>query len=506
LLQACVGGWNKNRIFIRPKPNSSKAEKSKGDKYMSQVLSSRVALSPETVHEALARTITVDGLEMILDLEQSLGARLFDAKRQRHVLDFFTFVASAPIGANHPKLWGDKAFLDKLLYAAVVNPSNSDIYSVEMAEFVETFRRLAMPKEMKYAFFIAGGALGVENALKAAFDWKVRKNFKKGYNTEKGHHVIYFCEAFHGRSGYTLSLTNTDPVKTALFPKFNWTRIVNPKLTFPLTEARLRDVERVEAEALGQIKQAFLDHKDDVAAVLIEPIQGEGGDNHFRPEFFQALRLLTLENDAMLIFDEVQTGVGLTGTMWAAEQLLGSSTKCATADGKNCDSVLCVAKDGATCLPDMIAFGKKTQVCGFMSSERIDEIDDNVFHLPSRINSTWGGNLVDMLRAKKMLEIIEEDALLENAKTVGAFFLSELQMLAEEFSSVASNARGRGLMCAFDLPDKAVRNKFVAKACENGLIILGCGERTARFRPPLTLTIAEAEEGISLVRKTLASA
>jgi L-lysine 6-transaminase len=470
---------------------------------MSQVLSSRVSLSPELVHETLAQTIMVDGLDMVLDLEQSRGAQLYDAKSQRFVLDFFTFVASAPIGANHPKFWSDKAFLNKLLYAAVVNPSNSDIYSVEMAEFVETFRRLAMPKEMRHAFFISGGTLGVENALKAAFDWKVRKNFKKGYTAERGHHVVYFQEAFHGRSGYTLSLTNTDPRKTDYFPKFNWTRLPNPKLTFPLTEARLADVLRVEAEALGKLKQTFLDHKDDVAAVIIEPIQGEGGDNHFRPEFLKALRLLTLENDAMLIFDEVQTGIGLTGTLWAAEQLLNTGKSCEVQGSKTCAADSCVAKNGALCLPDMIAFGKKTQVCGFMSSERIDEIEDNVFRLPSRINSTWGGNLVDMLRVKKILEIIEQDALVENAKVVGADFLAQLQDLAEEFPTLVSNVRGRGLMCAFDLPSKETRNTFIEKVQRNGLIILGCGERSARFRPPLTLMLSEAEHGVKLIRETL---
>ncbi len=438
---------------------------------------------------------------MVLDLRKSRGAYLYDAVSKRNLLDFFTFVASAPIGANHPSIWNDKAFLDKLLYAAIVNPSNSDIYSVEMAEFVETFRQLAMPKGMKYTFWIAGGALAVENAIKAAFDWKVKKNFKKGYTTEKGHQVIHFKQAFHGRSGYTLSMTNTDPAKTDLFPKFNWPRITNPKITFPLNEQHLAEVEKLEAQAIAEIKQAFYENKDDIAAILIEPIQGEGGDNHFRPEFLKALRLLSLENDAMLIFDEVQTGLGLTGTMWAAEQVLNNGNPCAVGD-TTCKSLgRCVGDE--LCLPDMIAFGKKTQVCGFMSTTRIDEIEDNVFHVPSRINSTWGGNLVDMLRSKKYIEIIEQDKLLINAKNIGAFLLTKIQLLAEEFKGTVSNPRGRGLMCAFDLPDKATRNKFISEVMKQGVIMLGCGERTVRFRPPLTLSLAEAEDGMALVRNAI---
>ncbi|MGQ9806202.1 MAG: aminotransferase class III-fold pyridoxal phosphate-dependent enzyme [Chlorobiales bacterium] len=458
-------------------------------------------IAPELVHKVLSKSMMVDGLDMVLDIKKSSGAYLYDAVSKRNLLDFFTFVASAPIGANHPAVWNDKAFLDKLLYAAIVNPSNSDIYSVEMAEFVDAFRQLALPKGMKYTFWIAGGALAVENAIKAAFDWKVKKNFKKGYKSEKGHQVIHFKQAFHGRSGYTLSMTNTDPAKTDLFPKFNWPRITNPKITFPLNEEHLIEVQKLEAQAIEEIKQAFHDHKDDIAAIVIEPIQGEGGDNHFRPEFLKALRLLALENDAMLIFDEVQTGLGLTGTMWAAEQLLNTGNPCAVGD-TTCQSLgRCVGDE--LCLPDMIAFGKKTQVCGFMSTTRIDEIEDNVFHVPSRINSTWGGNLVDMLRSKKYLEIIEQDNLLTNAKNIGAFLLTKIQLLAEEFKGTVSNPRGRGLMCAFDLPDKTARNKFISEAMKQGVVMLGCGERTVRFRPPLTLTLAEAEDGMALVRNTL---
>ncbi|MCS6988990.1 MAG: aspartate aminotransferase family protein [Chloroherpetonaceae bacterium] len=458
-------------------------------------------IAPELVRQVLSKSMIVDGLDVVLDLQKSKGAYLYDSLTKRRYLDFFTFVASAPVGANHPKVWDDKAFLEKLLYAAIVNPSNSDIYSVEMAEFVETFRQIAMPKGMKYTFWIAGGALAVENAIKAAFDWKVKKNFRKGYKTEKGHQVLHFKQAFHGRSGYALSLTNTDPAKTDFFPKFDWPRITNPKITFPLNEQNLAEVERLEAQAIAEIKQAFFERKDDIAAIIIEPIQGEGGDNHFRPEFLKALRLLALENDAMLIFDEVQTGVGLTGTMWAAEQLLNNGKPCAVGEATCKTLNQCVADE--LCLPDMIAFGKKTQVCGFMSTARIDEIPDNVFHVPSRINSTWGGNLVDMLRSKKYLEIIEQEHLLNNAKNIGAFLLSKIQLLAEEFKGFVSNPRGRGLMCAFDLPDKETRNRFVSEATKQGVLMLGCGERSVRFRPPLTLALSEAEEGIALVRNAV---
>jgi L-lysine 6-transaminase len=166
-------------------------------------------------------------------------------------------------------------------------PSNSDIYTVEMAKFVDTLSRIAVPEYFKHLFFVEGGTLAVENGLKAAFDWKVKKNFKKGYKEERGYQVIHFREAFHGRSGYTMSLTNTDPVKTKYYPKFNWPRIINPKIKFP-PENNLEEIIRLENQAVDEIKTAISNNKDDIAVMIIEPVQGEGGDNFFRKSFLSS--------------------------------------------------------------------------------------------------------------------------------------------------------------------------------------------------------------------------
>jgi len=136
---------------------------------------------------------------------------------------------------------------------------------------------VAMPATLPHAFFIEGGALAVENTLKAAFDWKIRKNRTRGYREERGRQIVHFRQAFHGRSGYTLSLTNTDPVKTDLFPKFAWPRVLNPAVRYPLNEENLARVIADEETSIGQIKQAFNENKDDIAAIIIEAIQGEGG-------------------------------------------------------------------------------------------------------------------------------------------------------------------------------------------------------------------------------------
>jgi len=436
---------------------------------------SPVKVLPTEVHSTLAKHMLVDGFDLIVDLKRSQGAYLYDSRYNKKYLDFFTFFASGSVGMNHPKLT-DPAFLEKLAYVAVNKPSNSDAYTVEMAEFVETFARIAMPEYLPYVFFVDGGGLAVENAIKTAFDWKVRKNFIRGYTDERGWQVIHFRKAFHGRTGYTLSLTNTDPVKTNYFPKFKWPRVHNPVIKFPLSGKNLEDVKKEESVALQQIKQAIISNPDDIAALIIEPIQGEGGDNHFRREFFEALRAICDENEILLIFDEVQTGIGITGKMWAHEYFVK---------------------------PDMITFGKKTQICGFMSSTRIDDVMDNVFHKPSRINSTFGGNLVDMVRFARVLEIIEEEKLVDQARETGEHLQGKLTRLEEEFPGLISNTRGKGLLRAMDIDSAQNRDQLRSKTYEGGLILIGCGDRSIRFRPPLNLKKSEVDEGIEIIRKAL---
>ncbi len=217
-----------------------------------------VRINPSEVHSTLSKHILVDGFEMVLDLKNSQGRRLVDAKTGKTYLDLFSFFASSALGVNHPKLL-EKDFLEKLTLVAINKITLSDIYPVEYAEFVETFFRLAVPDYFKYAFFIEGGAPAVENALKVAFDWKMQKNLERGfYNSvedESKMVVIHFRQAFHGRLGYTLSLTNTDPIKHKYFPKFKWPRIHNPAIRFPLNEENLKKVEEEEKMALNQIKK-----------------------------------------------------------------------------------------------------------------------------------------------------------------------------------------------------------------------------------------------------------
>jgi len=431
----------------------------------------------ETVFDTLKKHILVDGFHVIIDLQKSHGSYIVDALSGKEYLDLYSYFASLPIGHNNPRLLNDARFMEALRSAAVANPANSDIYSKEYAASVAQFARYVKPAFMKYMFFVAGGALAIENALKTAFDWKVRKNMKKGIPGIKGQQAMHFKEAFHGRTGYTMSLTNTDPNKTDYYPKFDWPRIVNPKLTFPVTAAVEREVAKVEQEAVRQIEAAVLANPNDIACLIVEPIQGEGGDNHFRREFFQQLRRLADENEFLLICDEIQSGMGITGRLWAFEHM----------DIK----------------PDIIAFGKKAQICGIMVSDRIDDVADHVFRKSGRINSTWGGNLVDMVRGAKYAEIIMEDGLVDNARDTGAYFLAGLDDLAAGAGGKITNVRGKGLFIAFDMADGKTRDQFRIRCWGNGLATLASGTRSVRFRGCLNITRSEIDHAVSLIAKSL---
>ena len=432
---------------------------------------SQIVVPTDRVFPILRQNILVDGFHLVIDLERSHGCYMVDALEGREYLDCYSSFATLPLGHNHPKM-ADPGFRQSLLLAALGNPANSDLYTREYAAFVEIFRRHAVPDPFRYLFFVAGGSVAVENAMKAAFDWKAQKNRARGI-TGGADKILHFKDAFHGRTGYALSVTNTDPNKTADFPRFAWPRITNPVIHFPIDVVA---VAREERQACDAIEAAFARDPHGIAAILIEPIQAEGGDHHLRPEFLRQLRVYADRYDALLIFDEVQTGFGTTGTMWAFQQM--------------------------GVVPDIVAFGKKTQICGIMSGPRIDEVEKNVFHVSSRINSTWGGNLVDMVRCARVLQIMVEDGLVENAARTGRTFLAGLQALAARVPEV-TNPRGRGFLLAFDLPTREVRDAVRQELWREGLAVLTCGPRSIRVRPALIFGEADVARALDTFEKVL---
>ena len=445
-------------------------------------------MKPKEAKTNIGKRILADGMDQIIDLNKSHGSWLVDSRDEKEYLDLFSMFASLSVGYNNPYLLENK---DRLMSSALNKPTNSDVYSMEMAAFVDTMGRIAQPHYLPYAFYIEGGGLAVENALKTAFDWKVRKNLSKGIKN-KGSQIIHFKECFHGRTGYTMSLTDSpDPRKTLYFPKFDWPRIDNPKINFPLNDENLEDVINKENIALEQIKDAIRNNPDDIAGLIIEPIQGEGGDNHFRCEFFKELRNLANEEEFLLIYDEVQTGVGITGNMWAHQSFTPHSCKC------DCED--------ASTAPDIISFGKKTQVCGIFASKRLDEVEGHVFHESSRLNSTWGGSLVDMVRFTIYLEIIEKENLVQNANDMGKHLSKCLNDLQANHPNIVSNVRNKGLFGAFDLNDGEQRDSLVGAILNEGAMMLGCGTKSIRFRPHLNITEQEMNDGFSMIDKAISN-
>ena len=432
-------------------------------------------VEPADVRERLSRHMLTDGFRLVLDPVASKGSWLVDAVTGERHLDLYTFFASSPLGCNPSELVDDAEFMGELAKIAANKPANSDIYSSQLAEFVETFNRVLGDPALPHLFFVEGGGLAVENALKVAFDWKSRQNETAGRSRDLGMKVLHLTRAFHGRTGYTMSLTNTDPTKTDRFAKFDWPRIDVPAITFPLEE-NLAAVEAAEARTLEQARAAFEANPHDIACFIAEPIQGEGGDNHMRAEFLQAMQALCREYDALFIVDEVQTGAGFTGAPWAYQQL------------------------GLE--PDVVAFSKKIQVGGIMAGRRVDDVDNNVFQVSGRINSTWGGGLVDMVRAKRLLEIIERHDYIGQAAQTGEWLLERMRELAERQPSMA-NVRGRGLMVAFDLPDGDMRGAVLSGLAEQNVLALPSGEKAVRFRPALSISRDELDIALTALDKVL---
>lgn len=429
----------------------------------------------DDVLPTLRQHVLVDGFDLVLDLERSRGTTIVDARDGAARLDMFSFFASSALGMNHPAM-AEPEVEARLLAAARHKPSNSDVYSAPQAEYVATFDRVLGVEGLDHHFMIEGGALAVENGLKASFDWKSRRNEAAGRDPALGSRVLHLRHAFHGRTGYTMSLTNTDPNKTARFPQFDWPRIPSPALRFPL-DVHADANREADQDALRAAGEAFAAHPHDIACVIVEPVQSEGGDRHLSATFLQGLQALAHEHEALFVVDEVQTGVGMTGTPWAHQQL------------------------GIE--PDIVAYGKKTHVCGIIAGRRLDDEANNVFATPSRLNSTFGGSLADMVRATVMLDVIERDGLIEAAARLGAGLLEQLQDLQDRVPAI-DNARGRGLLCAVDLPDGDTRDAVAGRMfAEERVILPACGERTLRFRPPLIVSTDELTQAVEALERAV---
>ena len=399
------------------------------------------------------------------DAQRSLGNYVVDVDGNR-LLDVYGHIAALPLGYNHPDLlhaWRTGRFD----WCAGFRPSLGIAVPPEWVNVVESLMRVA-PAGMAHVVTVTTGAEAVENALKMAFVALAARQRRGAAPTEaelddcmrnrqgsaNAMKVISFSGGFHGRSLGALSATRSKAMHKLDFPAFDWPVVTFPANRFPLSDFQ-RENAADEAASLAEVEACFIAHPDAVAALIVEPIQGEGGDRHASPEFFCALRRLCTANGAAFIADEVQTGVGGTGRMWAHEAWGPAGT------------------------PDIVTFSKKMQLGGFYCTREF--VPDE----PLRIFNTWLGDPLRGAQAEVILEVIERDRLLEHTANVGVRLVAGLTELQERVPDMLSQARGQGTFAAIDVVAASARDRVVKAAQRAGVEVGGSGQRSIRFRPSL---------------------
>jgi len=424
---------------------------------------SRLAMSAINKRQD-ARTI-----RLVSNLEKSHGNYLVDADNNK-ILDVYCNIASLPLGYNHPKLLQNaEKFLPYLIQRSslAVIPPNSWVNKIEKLMSIA-------PKGLDYIHTGCGCGSGAnENAFKAAFINFFNKNLasykfseEKIYSSAMENSfpgspdlsILSFDKAFHGRTLGCLSTTRSRPIHKINIPAFKWPKADFPMLRYPLEEFEYENILEV-SRCVSQVNDIL--HKDrqkkrpTIAGMIVEPIQGEGGDNHAPANFFKEIRNLAKHYGVSFMVDEVQTGVGSTGKFWAHEHW-------------NLDTP-----------PDIVSFAKKMQISGYFTTKEYEPTH------PFQIFNTWMGDPVRILLLEQILEIIEEDKLIKKTAEIGRNLLDELMQIKN-----IKNVRGQGTFIAFDVKDN---NKFTEKMLQEKVLLGTCGENSVRLRPSLIFNEEHSE-------------
>lgn len=406
----------------------------------------------------------------IVDDGASLGTTLVDVDGNAF-LDLFASFALGALGYNHPSMVQTAASPE--FVRAAINPTSTPFVTTEgWLDFIHEMETRWAPRGMGKMFCVDGGGEGVESALKAAFiahgenrrvgaggprnPLELSAEAQAAWMDNAGTDalLISFSGAFHGRGLGPMSATHSKLIHKADLPAFPWPTAPFPANRWP-REKYAEDNARAEAESLAAVERLLDANAGKVAAVLVEPIQSEGGDRHASPAFFQALQKMVSAAGASLVLDEVQTGVGITGTLWFHEQL------------------------NLPTPPDFVCFGKKMQMGGFFATLAKD------VRQFGRMYQTRNGDRARAMLALTTLRAIADGNLLNHVRETGGAFLQGLQALEARFPTLVSEPRGKGFLLAFDLPTAASRDDFLARCMRRGVFASYTGTRSVRLRPHL---------------------
>ncbi|KAG2383630.1 hypothetical protein C9374_004301 [Naegleria lovaniensis] len=408
----------------------------------------------------------------VANFEKSKGNFIVDAD-DNIILDTFTQISSIPLGYNHPylieKFHKDPRYATSFLNrpSLGINPPHNYIDILQ-----ESFARI-MPKGMTDVVTLSSGAEANENAYKVAFCryMQIKRGGKSASKEEMDScvlnqkpgtpnlSILSFKNSFHGRTLGALTATHSKAIHKVDFPSFNWPVCDFPQLKYPLEQYEAENKKEMD-RVLEQVEKTIkLSHSPnspwgEVAGLVVEPIQSEGGDKHAMPYFFKELRRITKENNVAFICDEVQTGGGATGKFWAHEYWgLGENG------------------------PDIVCFSKKLQAAGIFHRPEF-KID-----LPYRIFNTWLGDYTRALQLGAIIDVIERDRLLDLVNQTGAYMMKHMTELSKRYPGKIDNVRGAGTFIAFESNKQP---ELMKQMLHRGVEVGSCGTNTIRLRPMLT--------------------
>ena len=437
--------------------------------------------------EEMSKLQDTRAVNMMVDYDKSIGNYMVDADGNV-LLDVYAQIASIAIGYNNPALL-EAAQTPEFAKALMNRPALGNFPSKDWSHILQDGLLAVCPPGQTKVYTAMCGSCANETAYKAAFMYYKARERGSGVafsaeelsscmkNQAPGSPdlaIMSFRHAFHGRLFGSLSTTRSKEIHKMDVPAFNWPQADFPNLKYPL-EDNVAANKAEEERCLKGVEDAINAHHAPVAALIVEPIQSEGGDNHASNEFFHGLQKLLKKRGILFIVDEVQTGVGATGKFWAHEHW------------------------NLPTPPDMVTFSKKFQAAGWYFHD-----DALIPNLPYRQFNTWMGDPIRTLQARVLVQQIKKHKLVENTAETGSYLFSKLQKIAAANPSMeALRGEGRGTFIAWDLPTPEKRDTFINKMKQNGVLMGGCGPKSVRLRPTLTFQHHHADILCDVIGKQL---